>query len=68
MQTPKPSLRDEAIEMYVNRPAYIKVVEVAEAIDKTPEWLRRFGKGDIKDPGVTTVESLIAYILKRKGE
>lgn len=68
METPTPSLRDLAIEIYVNRPAYIKVVEVAEAIDKTPEWLRRFGKGEIKDPGVTTVEALIAYIKKRKGD
>lgn len=66
MDTNAVSLRDVAIALYNARPAYIKPREVAEAIDRTPEWLRVFAKGDVKDPGVVTIERLIAYIKSRK--
>lgn len=64
------SMRDEAMSLYNGRPAYIKVREISEAADRTPEWLRLFGKGQIADPGVVTVEKLMAYIRSRteKGE
>lgn len=70
METNTPSLRDQAMTLYTNRPAFIKVNEVSEAIDRTPEWLRLFSKGRIANPGVTSIEKLIAYINTRteKGE
>lgn len=70
MQEKPLSLRDEAIALYVGRPAYIKPSEVAEAIGRTSEWLRLFSKGKLADPGVVTVEKLVAYINERtsKGE
>lgn len=65
-----PSLRDEAISLYARRPVFVKPRDVSEAIGRTPEWLRLFSKGQIADPGVVTVEKLIAYINSRiaKGE
>lgn len=70
MQHETKSLRDVAIEAYVSRPAYIKPNEVAKEIGRTTEWLRLFSKGKFGDPGVVTVEKLVAYIeeRKRKGE
>lgn len=62
-----PSLRDDAIAAYIGRPAYIKPHEVAQAIGRTTEWLRLLSKGKLPDPGVVTVEKLIAYINSRKG-
>lgn len=70
METNTPSLRDHAMSLYTNRPAYIKVNEISEAIKRTPEWLRLFSKGRIANPGIASIENLIAYINSRteKGE
>lgn len=70
METNTPGMRAFAIRIYTQRPAYIKVSDVAKAINKTPEWLRRFALGSINDPGVVTIEKLIAYVGERtkKGE
>lgn len=67
MHTNAVSLRDVAIDAYNTRPVYIKPREVAEAIGFSVEWLRLFSQGKVEDPGVVTVEKLIAYIKSRKG-
>lgn len=38
---------------------------VAKAIGVTPAWVRMFRNGDIKDPGVNTIQRLYEYLAGR---
>lgn len=58
------SLRDETRALLLNRPASVTVGEIAEAIGISKSWLNAFGRGDIQNPGVVTIETLNAFLKK----
>jgi len=56
------SWRDQVREQLNNRPATLKIEDLAEAINVSETWLRLFARGKIPNPGVMTVEALSKYL------
>ena len=59
------SLLNKARRLYRNRPAYVRVGEVANHVGRSTEWLRLFGNGKIENPGLVSIEKLISYVEER---
>ena len=58
----KTTWRDEAAELLRNRPVSLKLAKIAEEVGVSVGWLRAFGRGDIPEPSVVSIETLTAYL------
>ena len=58
------ALRDITRRMLNDRNPDLTLGEIAKALDISRSWLSAFGRGDIPNPGVVTIETLYIY-LKR---
>lgn len=54
--------RDEARRLLNNRPITLKLSTIAVEVGVSTSWLGMFGRGEIHNPGVVTIETLIAYL------
>ena len=59
---PGASLLDVARKLYNERGKLLSLRDIAERMEVSHEWVRRFVKGDIPNPGVLNVERFIATI------
>lgn len=55
-------LRDTAMQLLTNRPVSLKIKAIAKDLNISESWLRTFASGNIENPGVVTIEALIAYL------
>jgi len=58
--------RDEAAELLRNRPVSLKLKTIAEETGVSVGWLRAFGRGDIPEPSVVSIETLTFYLKNYK--
>lgn len=56
--------RDEAISLLKNRPARIKLKNLASEIGVSYSWLRAFESGKIPEPSVVSVQTLIVFLRR----
>jgi hypothetical protein len=62
--TPVKNWRDETRELLNNRPVWLEVRAIAEAVDVSPAWVRLFARGLIPDPGVMKVQALHKFLTE----
>lgn len=58
----EPSLIDVARALYLKQGTTISHRDIARHMGASKEWVRNFIAGDIKNPGVLTLEKFIAAI------
>ena len=56
------TLRDETIQLLNVRPVNLTTRIIAKEINTTPRWVNLFIKGEIRNPGVVTIETLNAFL------
>lgn len=56
------SWRDECISLFNERPVSLLLSTIAKDMGVSLAWLRMFGRGEILNPGVCTIETLIEYL------
>ena len=63
-ELPAVSLLDVARKLYTDHGHLLSLRDIAKEMDISHEWVRKFVKGEIKNPGVITLEDFIAAIKK----
>ena len=56
------TLRDSTRQLLVDRPQSLSTAKIAEDIGVSAAWLNSFARGEIRNPGVNTIETLNAYL------
>lgn len=59
-------LREKTLFLLKNRPATIKLKDVAEGAGLTEAWVKSFHLGNLTHPSVVHIETLYEYLSKTK--
>lgn len=62
----KTQLRDVTVEALKNRPASLKLRDIAEATAIPEGWLRMLAQGRIDDPGVNRVQTVYEHLTNKR--
>lgn len=60
------TLLDKTVALLAARPRTLTLAAIAAAAGVEKEWLAKFSKGVIADPGVRKVQALHDYLARRK--
>jgi len=63
--TTQKSLLDITMDLLVNRPAWLKTIEISRETGLHPSWLGLLQRGGIPDPGIRKIERLHAYLVNK---
>lgn len=56
------TLRDATLNLVTNRPAHLKLKQIADDTGVPEGWLKIFAQGRIEDPSVNRIETIYNYL------
>lgn len=59
-------LRDETVKRLKDRPASLKLKNIAETTGIPEGWLKMLAQNKIEDPGVNRIETLYTFLTNNK--